>query len=127
MNYDQMSNGQQNYNRDQFYKDNKSNSTYKTGLQTNNSKVNSATRSKGMANNSNTPSKNSKVHLSNSQSRQFQANKGRTSKYNDPSKQPQRLSENKRTAFDSSVRNVSKLSVHSGNKHKRGDSSFLRL
>ena len=37
------------------------------------------------------------------------------------------MSENKRTAFDNSVRNVSKLSVHSGNKHKRGDSSFLRL
>jgi hypothetical protein len=37
------------------------------------------------------------------------------------------MSDNKRTAFDNSVRNVSKLSVNSGNKHKRGDSSFLRL
>lgn len=38
------------------------------------------------------------------------------------------MSDNKRAAnFDNSARNVSKLSVNSGNKHKRGDSSFIRL
>ena len=61
MNFDQMSIGQ----REVQLKDQKvSNSTYKTMQFQNNSKVNSATRSKNLA--SNTPSKNSKLHLSNS-------------------------------------------------------------